>query len=48
LRVLSAVRRGKVGCWARLMASEYRYNEFDTLPARSLNALLGPDDEYQY
>jgi len=27
------------------MATEYGYKEFDTPPVRSLNVLLGPDDE---
>jgi hypothetical protein len=45
------VRRtpNRVGCWARLMAPEYGYKEFDAPPVRSLNVplecALGPDDD---
>jgi hypothetical protein len=37
--------RNQSGCWANLMATEYGYNEFDATPVRSLNGLIGPDDE---
>jgi len=37
--------RNRADCWASLMAPEYGYKEFDAPPVRSLNVLLGPDDE---
>jgi len=37
--------RNRADCWASLMGWEYGYKEFDAPPVRSLNVLLGPDDE---
>jgi hypothetical protein len=39
------VSRNRADCWASLMGWEYGYREFDAPPVRSLNVLLGPDDE---
>src|ERR1700737_150282 len=37
--------RNRADCGASLMATEYGYKEFDVPHVRSLNVLLGPDDE---
>jgi len=41
----ASARRNRADCWASLMGWEYGYKEFDAPPVRSLNVLLGPDDE---
>jgi hypothetical protein len=45
---LALASRNQAVCWASLMVPEYGYKEYDAPPVRSLTALLGPDDEYQY
>src|SRR6266550_2424982 len=41
----ASVCRIRADCWASLMGWEYGYREFVAPPVRSLNVLLGPDDE---
>jgi hypothetical protein len=41
----ASASRNRADCWASLMGWEYGYKEFDAPPVRSLNVLLGPDDE---
>jgi hypothetical protein len=48
IRVIARASWNRADCWANLMASEYAYREFDAPPIRSLNVLLGPDDEQGY
>jgi hypothetical protein len=45
---LASARWNQAARWASLMAPEYGYKEYDAPPVRSLTALLGPGDEYQY